>query len=90
MFTTFIHYLFVIWFIGLFFEAIKLLGGIRKRAVYRNNFLRQAKKHLRDKTCDPDEIEELEEDLRECEDYNEMRICFLIFEESHSSLYCKQ
>lgn len=89
MFTTFIHYLFIAWFVGLFFEAIKGLNKIRERATYRNNFLRRARKHLDDKTCDPDEIVELEEDLRECETYNEMRLCYMVFDESHSYPYCK-
>lgn len=89
MFTTVVHLLFVAWFVGLFFEALKGLNKIRERATYRNNFLRRAKKHLKDNTCEPDEIVELEEDLRECEDYKEMKLCFMVWEESHSYPYCK-
>lgn len=89
MFTTFIHYLFVIWFIGLFVSAFKGLMKLRERAVYRNNFLKQARRHLADNTCEPDEIVELEEDLRECEDYKEMKLCYMVFDESHSYPYCK-
>lgn len=89
MVATFIYLIFLSWFVGLFVDAIKDFTKIGERTTYRNNFLRRAKKHLKDNTCDPEEIDELEQDLRECEDYKEMKLCFMVWEESHSYPYCK-
>lgn len=60
----------------------------KERELYRNNFLDKARKYiLKYNLCTLDEIKELEEDLRECESFNDMRIAYLIFEETHTHTY---